>query len=58
MQPKVPFSGQINALVLPANYPLDTPKTRKKRLTQNRVSPLISMAERVGFEPTVAINHT
>ena len=42
----------------PAVNPLKTKNRQQKRPAQNRASPLISMAERVGFEPTVAINHT
>lgn len=34
------------------------PKTANKKDPRKTREPLISMAERMGFEPTVAINHT
>ena len=43
---------------IPLCYPLNAKNGQQKRPAQKRASPLISMAERVGFEPTVAINHT
>ena len=52
--PETARNGWKNTFVLPA----ECEKTQQKRPTQKRASPLISMAERVGFEPTVAINHT